>query len=158
MPGASKADQFNGEATVYIDDFEGSQTTIDMRSPQAWTLASTPRGFGGEIPEDDLSYGYRRSKLSWYTVDPVFYVDSQRPSGITEADLRSNRVRRIYSEELYPNTDIAQGQSTVVITLDLTYYPQERGPYNFDPNFATTGSFANPQTNWGGINALHYVY
>ena len=151
MPGASKADQFNGEATVYIDDFEGSQTTIDMRSPQAWALASTPRGFGGEIPEDDLSYGYRRSKLSWYTVDPVFYVDSQRPSGITEADLRSNRVRRIYSDELYPNTDIAQGQSTVVSTLDLTYYPQERGPYNFDPNFATTGSFANPQTNWGGI-------
>jgi len=151
MPGASKADQFNGEATVYIDDFEGSQTTIDMRSPQAWSLASTPRGYGGEIAEDDLSYGYRRSKLSWYTIDPVFYVDSQRPSGISAADLRSNRVRRIYSDELYPNTDIAQGQSTVVSTLDLTYYPQERGPYNFDPNYAATGTFANPQTNWGGI-------
>ncbi len=31
-PGASKADQFNGEATTYIEDFEGSQTNIDMRS------------------------------------------------------------------------------------------------------------------------------
>jgi len=151
MPGASKADEFNGEATVYIDDFEGSSTTIDMRSPQSWSLASTPIGFGGEVPEDNLAYGYRRAKMSWYTVDPIFYVDSQRPSGISEADLRSNRVRRIYMDELYPNTDVAQGQTTVVSTLDLTYYPQERGPYNFDPNYAVTGTFSNPENNWGGI-------
>nr|WP_294933999.1 cell surface protein SprA [uncultured Flavobacterium sp.] len=152
LPGNSKNDQFNGESTVYIDDFEGSQSTIDMRAPQAWSLASTPIGFGGEKPENDLTYNDLRAKISWYTIDPVFYVDSQRPSGITEADLRSNRVRRIYSEELYPNTDIAQGQSTVVSTLDLTYYPEERGPYNFsavaDP---TTNTLPNPTDNWGGI-------
>ena len=41
-PGASKTDQFNGEATTYIDDFEGSQSTIDMRSPLSWSLASVP--------------------------------------------------------------------------------------------------------------------
>jgi cell surface protein SprA len=43
-------------------------------------------------------------------------------------------TRRIYSEELYPLTDIAQGQSQVN-TLDLSYYPSERGPYNNDVNF-----------------------
>jgi len=159
MPGNSKNDRFNGESTVYIDDFEGSQSTIDMRAPQAWSLASTPLegnldGVAGEStpPSDDLSVGFKRAKLSWYTVDPIFYVDSQRPDGISEADLRSNRVRRIYSEELYPNTDIAQGQTTVISTLDLTYYPGERGPYNFSglANPATN-ALANPSENWGGI-------
>ncbi len=41
-PGASKADQFDGEATIYVDDFEGSQTNIDMKSPLSWSLSSTP--------------------------------------------------------------------------------------------------------------------
>jgi cell surface protein SprA len=40
-PDTPKADQFEGESTIYVDDFEGS-TTIDMRSPYAWSLASTP--------------------------------------------------------------------------------------------------------------------
>ena len=159
MPGNSKNDRFNGESTIYIDDFEGSQSTIDMRAPQAWSLASTPLegnldGVPGEAtpPSDDLSVGYKRAKLSWYTVDPIFYVDSQRPDGISEADLRSNRVRRIYSDELYPNTDIAQGQTTVVSTLDMTYYPAERGPYNFSPLAnPVTNALANPTDNWGGI-------
>ncbi|ESU20057.1 gliding motility-related protein [Flavobacterium cauense R2A-7] len=159
MPGNSKNDRFNGESTIYIDDFEGSQSTIDMRAPQAWSLASTPLegnldGVPGEAtpPSDDLSVGYKRAKLSWYTVDPIFYVDSQRPDGISEADLRSNRVRRIYSDELYPNTDIAQGQTTVVSTLDMTYYPTERGPYNFSPLAnPVTNALANPTDNWGGI-------
>ncbi|WP_035677249.1 T9SS outer membrane translocon Sov/SprA [Flavobacterium limnosediminis] len=160
MPDAPKNDSFNGEATIYIDDFEGSQSTIDMRSPQAWSLASVPLegdldGVPGEAtspPSDDLSVGYKRAKLSWYTIDPVFYVESQRPSGISEADLRSNRVRRIYSDELYPNVDIAQGQSTVVSTLDMTYYPDERGPYNYSPLAdPATNALANPTNNWGGI-------
>ena len=47
-PGVSKNDQFEGEATVYVDDFEGSQSTIDLKSPLAWSLASAPVGFGGE--------------------------------------------------------------------------------------------------------------
>ena len=28
-----KADDFDGETTVYLDDFEAAQSTIDMRSP-----------------------------------------------------------------------------------------------------------------------------
>ena len=34
---------------------------------------------------------------------------------------------------LFPEQDIAQGQTTVLNTLDLAYYPEERGPYNFEP-------------------------
>jgi cell surface protein SprA len=56
-----------------------------------------------------------------------------------------HNTRRIYSEELYPLTDIA-GQSQVINTLDLSYYPSERGAYNNDVNFA-----ADPAANFGGI-------
>lgn len=157
-PGASKADQFNGEATTYIDDFEGSQTTIDMRSPQAWTLSSVPLegNYDGVLSTaepltDDLRVGDKRSKLAWYSIDPVFYT--QTPSGIDDDDLSFNKTRRVLSRELYPLTDIAQGQSTVINTLDLTYFPKDRGPYNFNPNLSVTNQFTDveaPET-WAGI-------
>lgn len=153
-PGASKADQFGGEATTYVDDFEGSQTNIDMRSSLAWSLASAPATLfpNNNPPTDDLSYGFRRAKLAWYSIDPTFYT-SQRPGNITDNDVSLNRTRRIYVNELYPVTDVAPGQTQVVNTLDLTYYPQERGPYNFNPVAAATGTFteADAPNNWGGI-------
>ena len=149
-PDAPKASDFQGEATIYIDDFEGSQSTIDMRSAYAWSLASTP--FINSVNDNTfnansntLEYGYKRSRLAWYTIDPIFY--SSKPSGISNDDLSLNTTRRIYSKELYPNTDIAQGQIQVINTLDLSYYPSERGPYNNNPNFKT-----DPATsNFGGI-------
>lgn len=149
-PDAPKASDFEGEATIYIDDFEGSQSTIDMRSAYAWSLASTP--FVTSINDNTfnansntLDYGFKRAKLSWYTVDPIFY--SSKPSGISNDDLSLNSTRRIYSKELYPNTDIAQGQIQVINTLDLTYYPSERGPYNNSPTFNSDPA----TTNFGGI-------
>ncbi len=148
-PGTPKIDKFEGESTVYVDDFEGSQSTIDMKSPFAWTLSSAPKGFGGELPEDDLSYGYKRGKLSWYTIDPLFYTN-QRPTGLNDNDFSRHDSRRVYISELYPNTNIAAGQTTVVTTLDLTYYPNERGPYNFNPA-AVNNTLPNPQDNFGGI-------
>lgn len=149
-PDAPKASDFEGEATIYVDDFEGSQSTIDMRSAYAWSLASTP--FINSINDatfnansNTLSYGHKRAKLAWYTIDPVFF--SSKPSGISNDDLSLNTTRRVYSKELYPNTDIAQGQIQVINTLDLSYYPSERGPYNNNPNFNTD----SPASNFGGI-------
>lgn len=95
MPGASKTDQFNGEATSYIDDFEGSQSTIDMRSPLAWSLASVPLegNYDGDITSNEppinvLNVGDKRAKMFWYTIDPVFYT--QTPGGISDDDLSFN--------------------------------------------------------------------
>ncbi len=158
-PNSPKADQFDGEATIYIDDFEGSQTNLDMRSPQSWSLSSTPEvptvGFLPVAYTDfgagasDLSYGFKRAKLSWYTIDPIFYT--QTPAGIDQDDLSLNKTRRIFSQELYPLLDIVQGQSQVINTLDLTYYPNDRGPYNYNPAAAATNQLPNPATNFGGI-------
>lgn len=159
QPGASKADQFNGEATTYVDDFEGSQTNIDMRSAQGWTLSSVPKEpitLGGEAATNTLDSGYRRAKLSWYSIDPVFYASNARPSGINDNDVSLAGTRRIYYNELYPQTDVPPGQTTVVNTLNLTYYPQERGPYNFNSAELNAGNDytfneTQAQQNWGGI-------
>lgn len=155
QPGASKADQFNGEATTYVDDFEGSQTNIDMRGAQGWSLASVPNEdvYNGTLGTSDLRTGWLRGKLAWYSIDPTFYGEGSRPDGVTPEDLSNNRTRRIYFDELYPVTDVVPGQTNVVNTLDLSYYPQERGPYNFNPDAAATNSFTEAQAvnNWGGI-------
>ena len=148
-PDTPKADQFQGESTIYVDDFEGSQSTIDMRAPYSWSLASTPDSntlstYDFNAKANDLSYGFKRAKLAWYAIDPIFYA--QKPPGISNENLSFNTTRRIYSEELYPLTDIAQGQSQVISTLDLSYYPSERGPYN---NSLSVGS--SPRDNFGGI-------
>lgn len=149
QPQTPKNDSFQGEATIYVDDFEGSQSTIDMRSVFAWSLASTPindkesqYNFNGAA--NDLTYGFKRAKMSWYTIDPLFYT--QKPSGISNDDMSLNTTRRIFSEELYPLTDIVAGQTRVINTLDLSYYPKERGPYNNSLNVAI-----NPTDNYGGI-------
>jgi cell surface protein SprA len=86
---------------------------------------------------------FKRSRLAWYSIDPIFYTQNLSEFQMTTCH---NTTRRIYSEELYPLTDIAQGQSQVINTLDLSYYPSERGAYNNDVNFA-----ADPAANFGGI-------
>lgn len=149
QPGTPSADKFNGESTVYVDDFEGSQSAVDMKSPLAWSLSSVPLGFEDGAANNDLKYGYKRAKLSWYTIDPIFYSGS-RPAGLNDNDVSTQATRRIYSRELFPKTDIAAGETTVIPTLDLTYYPQERGPYNFN-TLSVDNTLPNPQDNFGGI-------
>lgn len=149
LPGTPNGTDFNGEATSFIEDFEGSQTSIDVSSPLQWFLASTPVGFGGELANDNLEVGFRRAKLAWYTIDPIFY-NNQRPDEITEADLALPETRRVFRDEIFPQQDIIAGQTQALFTLDLAYFPEERGPYNFSPD-AVDGTLQNPEENFGGI-------
>jgi cell surface protein SprA len=153
-PGAPKGTNFNGEATSYVDDFEGSQNGIDLRSQQSWFLSSRPLDLDGDgqpDPEDDngIENGYGRGLLNWYTIDPIFY-SSQRPAEISDEDMSSLYTSRVFINELFPDRDIVQGQNSVLFTLDLAYYPQERGPYNFEPS-AADGIIDNPSESWAGI-------
>ena len=94
--------------------------------------------------------GYGRAHLNWYTVDPIFYSSSQRPSGISDDDVSDLYTRRIQIEEIFPQIDIVQGQTTLVNPLDLVYYPSERGQYNMDPS-ASGNVLTNPANSWAGI-------
>ena len=153
-PGTPKNDDFNGETTTYLDDFEGAQSLIDIRSSLGWSLASTPLEFtpGGQLsgssPDDptNLENGYGRAKMAWYSIDPIFYTN-QRPSDINDSDVSINGTRRIFIDEVFPEVDQAQGQTRVQTTLDLAYYPNSKGPYNNSPNFIGQ----QPDEKWGGI-------
>jgi len=148
-PGASKLDQMNGEATSYIENFEGTQSNIDVLNPTSWFLSSVPVGYGENFT--DLQSGYRRGKLSWYNIDQIFYSPYRRPDEITDNQLSSNRIRRIPKEEIFPTMGVANGEMLTLNPLNLTYYPKERGPYNFNPQFLTGNQLPNPQQNWAGI-------
>ncbi len=153
-PGAPKGTDFNGEATAYIDDFEGTQGNIDLLSPFAWSLSSRPRELGrvyaqGSEDAPGIQNGFDRAFLNWYTIDPIFY-GPQRPAEISDDDVSDLYARRVFIEELFPETDLVQGQLAVINTLDLNYYPTERGPYNFDPS-ASGNAPLDPNESWAGI-------
>lgn len=151
LPGSPKTADFEGKTTVYVDDFEGSQTANSISNPQSWYLSSTPVdvGLGGE--SENLSYNYKRARLAWYSVDPIFY-SSRRPNGVTDEHISSPFTRRIMRKEIFPEQDIEQGQTQALFSLDLAYYPSARGPYNFNPAAAADGTLPNPEQSFGGIS------
>ncbi|MDA9642894.1 cell surface protein SprA, partial [bacterium] len=138
--------QLNGETNVYIDDFEGAQTNIDVKGFNAWNLSSVPVNNVPGATLDGLASGFARSKLAWYSIDQVFYF--KPPEGINNDDISSNETRRIFIKELFPEQDIVQGTPSTLPTFDLAYYPEEKGPYNNAP----IDKFSiDPKNNWGGI-------
>ncbi|SFN53257.1 protein involved in gliding motility SprA [Bizionia echini] len=152
-PGSPKGTDFQGEATSYVDDFEGSQNNIDLKSPQSWFLSSRPRGINGNNDDQNgIAQGFDRAMLNWYSIDPIFY-SNRSPDGISDDDISDLFTSRVFINELFPAQDIAQGQTTVLFTLDLAYYPTERGPYNFQTNNIDipNNTLTNPQDSWAGI-------
>ncbi len=90
IPGHSNAIGRSG--IVYIDDFEGAKSTIDLRNVGTWFLASTPQGQPDLFPEansNSREYGFNRAKTAWYTIDPLFYDrnNNLRPPNIAKDEL-----------------------------------------------------------------------
>jgi cell surface protein SprA len=158
IPGNNKA--IGKKGVAYLDDFEGSQSTTDLKNIGSWMIASTP---SGRFPEggmdNDIKYGFNRSKLSWYVIDPLFYrLNSQTPGNIDETAISDNLVRQVREKEIFPNRDAQNGQVVVLPIFDVAYYPEERGPYNYDATGSNisagvdaSGKLKNPQSRWGGI-------
>lgn len=160
VPHAQKSGSNAGSS--FIDDFESSQTGIDLRSPYSWFLASTPYdGSAGTLfPEAALSnnvdYGKNRALLNWYYIDRLFTSrNSSLAPGYIKSDLKqlSNPyVREITMREIYPERQQVYGESSTIQTLNLSFYPTERGPYNLDAvNIDQDGNLLNPEKRWGGI-------
>ncbi|MDA3822450.1 MAG: cell surface protein SprA, partial [Bacteroidales bacterium] len=154
IPGHSRAIEKEGNA--YIDDFEASETSIDMKHYSAWHLASTPRGY---FPEAELNnnreYGYGRAKFAWFQIDPLFLANrTTTPQHIKEnPDLQSNPyVYELLEKDIFPNKENKDGIPTKISVLNVAYYPKERGPYNYDyENIAPDGKLLDPGERWGGM-------
>jgi cell surface protein SprA len=159
IPGHSKA--IGNAGTSYIDDFEGSVSVIDLRTQSLWFHASVPQGLPDLFPEgdlvNDLGAGFRRAQLSWYVIDPLFFRNnSLTPPNIAGSTaIRSdNRQREVLEQEVFPNRQLAAGTPPNIPVLDLTYYPNERGPYNYETSpsrINPDGTFSDPENNWAGI-------
>jgi len=143
--------------TIYIDDFEGATSSIDLRFPlTSWALASTPAG-NGLFPEatlsDSVDYGFNRAKIAWYNIDPTLQDPTNSTNPVRNTNLNDPRVTAINVQQLFPQQTPEFGQAQL-ITFDVSYFPYYKGPYNFDarPGSVTnTGMLNNPQTRWGGI-------
>ncbi len=152
----------SNQGSSYIDDFESTQTGVDLRSPYSWFLASTPYDSSPDalFPEAGLSnnvdYGKNRALLAWYYVDRLFtQKNSSLCPGYIKNDLKqlSNPyVREVKVNELFPNREVVYGEQNLIQCLNLSFYPSERGPYNLDAdNIDTDGSLLMPEKRWGGI-------
>lgn len=144
---------------IYLDNFEGTRTSIDLRFPLvAWALASTPQG-NPKFPEatlnDSIDYNFNRAKLAWYNIEPNLQ-DRNSPNNPLRRDLvelSDPRVRQIFTNELFPQrtTNITDVQSS---TFDLAFYPTEKGPYNFETRntqIDANGRLTRPTARWGGL-------
>ena len=152
----------SNKGSSYIDDFESTQTGIDLRSPYSWFLASTPYDPSADalFPEAALSnnvdYGKNRALLSWYFIDRMFTSrNSSLCPGYIKSDyeqLSNPYVREVTSHEIFPGRELTYGESNTIQTLNLSFYPTERGPYNLDAtNIDDEGRLLNPEKRWGGI-------
>ncbi len=147
----------------YIDDFEGTKTTIDLKSPYSWSLASTPQGQPTLFPEADtinsILNSYNRAKIAWYNINTDFLRNSgATPGYITADDQSDHMVREVYEKEIFPNRDPQTAVPTVLSILNLAYYPDEKGSYNYDVDatayskgISPDGKLLEPATRWGGI-------
>ena len=157
IPGTPKA--INKDGTSYIDDFEGAQSSIDLKSVSSWRLATVPQGQADLFPEasiKDLTAGAKRAKIAWYVIDPLFYQSSNiTPQHIKDdpAQLADSRMRAVNQKDIWPNWDPQYGSITNVSVMELGYYPKERGMYNYDITNSVNpdGTFTNPENRWGGI-------
>ncbi|MBS7566064.1 cell surface protein SprA [Mucilaginibacter sp. Bleaf8] len=153
IPGSPSALNFAGskKGTSYLDDFEGSQSVIDLKSALGWQISGTPQLFSESRLLNDLSYGYNRARLAFYNIDPIFYT-STSTFGLNRNDLSNHYVRQVLETEVFPYRQSVTGQPLILPTLDLAFYPNVRGQYNYSTaGVNNDGTLQNPRSRWGGI-------
>jgi cell surface protein SprA len=167
VPGHSRL--IGRAGTAYIDDFEGSKSSHDLRNVQSWSLASTPQFqtqpgmFPEGAPNTGLAFRFNTAHLAWYIIDRLF---SDTRSSLMPGHLRNDLdqlsnhyVREVRENELWPNKEYAfSSQPPMIQVLNLAFYPSERGMYNYDSRptaysrgMAMDGSLIDPSSRWGGI-------
>ena len=118
--------------------------------------------FPEAAPSTGLRYGFNRAQLAWYVIDPLFFRNNNLTPEHIKEDIQqqSNHfVREILETEVFPNKETASGQPMNIAVLNMAYYPDMKGPYNYDvtavPGISkginADGTLIDPNTRWGGI-------
>ena len=127
-------------------------------TPTSWFLSSVPSMFPENKDKTGLTSGFNRSQMAWYTIDPLF---NRKGSTLTPGHIKSDLnqlsnhyVRAIYMRELFPlrQQQTYSTETSTVNAMNIAFYPNERGPYNFNvADLQADGTLANPQKHWGGM-------
>lgn len=157
-PGHNRAINQAGEqgGVAYIDDFEGSTANLPLANPaNSWVISSVPQGDLSLFPEsnldDSLALGANRARLSWYIADP---------SARDGVDNTNPYTRLIQFQDIFPNRQLTPLEQSALRPLDVTIFPRDRGPYNFElpggylglsKGLTTTGELDEPATRWAGF-------
>ncbi|MBI4648838.1 MAG: cell surface protein SprA, partial [Bacteroidia bacterium] len=156
IPGHSRAIQKEG--TAYIDDFEGCKTSLNIQSVSSWELASVPQGqsniFHGGNRLNSLESGFYRAKLCWYIVERMLVstTDNNALKNIPDEEKADHFVREVYENEIFPKKESATGIENQQLVLNFSFYPDEKGPYNYNvEGIDSSGNLLAPYSNWGGV-------
>ncbi|MDR1975031.1 MAG: cell surface protein SprA [Bacteroidales bacterium] len=168
IPGHASAINKSGsrEGVTYMDDFDGSKRTFNLKEAYSWYLASVPQKQPVLFPESENAFlgttvsGVNRAKIAWYIIDPVFYNKNNNPPSLSDReDLSQPYSRRVTLSEVFPTRELANAEADQISTLNIAFYPDEKGPYNYDVNgvglvsygIDRTGKLLRPESRWGGI-------
>ncbi len=163
IPGHSRA--ISNAGNSYIDDFEASEIPLDLKSFNAWTISSIPLGQEQLFPEarfnNNLVSGFNRARIAWYVIDPLFLRNgASTPDHIKQnpGEQSSHFVREIYENEIFPNKESPSGIPANISVLNVAFYPDEKGQYNYDTDpgpysrgMNEDGKLNNPESRWGGV-------
>lgn len=145
--------------SAMIDDFEAARNINDLtRQPTRWRLGSVPERFQ-ETGQSIYGYNNRRAKISAYTLDPTLFfnigvfnagIGAGLPPGLTADNNAYERGFEIQS--IFPGRSRPPlGQQPPIATLDISYFPSERGMYNYNSDLTADGFLKNPRRNFGSI-------
>ncbi|AQG82210.1 cell surface protein SprA [Spirosoma montaniterrae] len=138
----------------YLDDFEAARTIFDLtRQPVRWRLGATPQQFPQGSFAYPLPFAYNRAQISVYSVDPSIYTTSTPgfAVGLDPEEANQNVYERYFlPQDLFPNRSLRPVQLPEAI-LDVSYFPSERGMYNYNPNLNPDGTLPNPRRNFGAV-------
>ena len=140
-----------GHQDIVVEDFEQSTTAYDLLDPSAWQLSSPPSD--ATMPLD----GDHRALLAWYSIDPRLVREDL--GNIMPDHLRRDKARRqgifvreISYNELFPSADHTRLSNSFLNTVNLSFYPKERGPYNLSTaGLGADAYFSDPTKMWGGM-------
>lgn len=142
------------KGSAMVDDFEAARTIMDLtRQPTRWRLGATPSLFDERGQFGEYGYNYRRALMSVYTIDVSSFLNTGLGGISLPATTNSNNIyeKAFVIKDIFPGRSMpVWGQQPTAI-LDVSYFPQERGMYNYNPDLTKDGFLKNAKNNFGAF-------
>ena len=141
---------------AFIDDFEAARNIFSLNNQAiAWRPGSTPQMFPQGTPQN-LEKHFRRAKISAYIADFSLYgVGNGNLANVGVNPDESSKFayeRAVSATDLFPNKAQPNNITGIPIgIMDISYFPSERGIYNYNTDINANGTLKNPTQNFGAI-------